>query len=1013
MNRLHIYITSLMAMVATIAVSPTEAQNKRAVDNFSISTTILDEQMKPIVGAEVSTREGASNGYTSASGEVAILARKGGIVLVEAEGYKPQIIELDTQKMPEQVILVKEERLPYEMAQITRADNGKNSLLSYTGAASIVTGSELKSYPDYSLSNTLEGRLAGLEASQTVNGLANNVSTLYVRGMHRDDTNTVMVIVDGMERNYDDILPEEIETITVLKDAMGKILYGARATNGVVVITTRRGTPHKRKINATIESGVSIATRSAEYLNSYDYATLYNEARQNDGLSDYYSAADLEGYLNSTGENDLYYPNVDYSDFFLDNTVRFTKGVIDMTGGNDKVQYSMVLNYVTGNGYEAVGPDPTLNRISARGNLDVKITNNISFVANAVARFEDRKWGNIDCSTLYTRISTYRPNEAPLTISAADMGLSESSVPYFGASRNVTANLLADLGYGGDTEEHYISSQTNLGLRFDLDEYVKGLSFGGDFMFDNYDYLKIGQTDTYATYALIGTGSDGTPTFQQVRNTSLSDSDSRESYTATRTTGYRMMANYSRQFGLHEIDAAVAYNNYYAEATGQTQDVVNAHTTARLSCLYDNRYSIEGSVAYLQSNRYSEEKRGFLSSAVGAAWILSNESFMANNSNVNLLKLKASFGHLGYDAATDYLLHVQAYGNLGTTSFGEANSSTVDVASLVRVASDIDWEYSNEFNIGLEGYFFGGKLGGEINYFHETRKNMVSSVSSEAAGVTGTLIEVDNLGSVRNQGIDLYASYMDRKGDFGYSVGLTTVLSKNKVLSVNEVDYPDANLLTVGQSTSTMYGYVAEGLFGKDVELEGHAVQELGDYGVGDIAYKDLNNDGVIDTRDRCVLGSTYPTATLGLDVNLTYKGWGLYLLGTAELGASAWLNNSYYWVDGTDKYSTIVLDRYHPENNPDGWYPSLTTYASDNNFVNSSYWLESAAFFRMKNAQLSYTFEFKSAKNPLRQLKVFVNGTNLFVLSKIKDLDPEVLNAGVTNYPLARTITGGISASF
>ncbi len=1012
MNRLHIYITSFMVMAATLVTSPAEAQ-KKTVESINISTTILDEQMKPIVGAEVSTREGAVNGYTAIDGVVSITGRKGGIVVVEAEGYKSQIIRLENQKMPSQIILMKDENLPFETSVIARADNGSTRGVNYTGAASTITGEELKSFPDYSLSNTLQGRIAGLEASQTVNGLANNVSSLYIRGAHRSDTNGIMVIVDGMERGYDDIVPEEIESITVLKDGVGKILYGARATNGVMVITTRRGTPHKRQINAKFESGVSIATRSAEYLDSYDYARLYNEARQNDGLNAFYSDREIEGYKNSTGENDLYYPNVDYNDFFIKNSVGFTKAVFDMTGGNDNVKYSMILNYVNGTGYESVGENPRLNRISARGNLDVKITKNISFVANAVARFEDRKWGNIDCTTLYSRIGSYRPNEAPLTILPEVIGMKPSSVPYFGASRDQAANLLADVGYGGSTNEHYISSQTNLGLRFDLDEYVKGLSFGGDFMFDNYDYLKIGQTDTYATYAMVGNDDAGAPLFQQMRNTSLSDSDSREGSNAVRTTGYRMMVNYHRNFGDHDIDAALAYNNYYRETTGQTQDIVNAQTTARLSYVYDNRFSAEGSLALLQSNRYSEKNRNFLSSAVGAAWIISNESFMDNNSAFDLLKLKASFGHLGYDAATSFMLHVQSFGNTSVTSFGEASSSAANITSLARIASDIDWEYSNEYNIGIEGSLFSGKLVGEINYFNETRHDMVSSVSSKAAGVIGSLTGVDNYGSVRNQGMDLYASWIDRKGDFNYSVGLTTVLSKNKVLKVNEVDYPDANVLTCGQSTSAMFGYVAEGLFGRDVELEGHAAQTFGAYGEGDIAYKDVNNDGVVDGRDRCVLGSSYPTATVGLDINLNYKGWGLYMLGTAELGSSSWLTNSYYWCSGNDKYSTAVLDRYHPENNPGGMYPRLTTTSSSNNFINSSYWLESSAFFRMKNAQLSYTFEFKSSNNPLRKLKLFVNGTNLFVLSKIKDLDPEVMNAGVTNYPLARTITGGISASF
>ncbi len=1011
-------IACFALLVGLFGVSSLQAQNKKGkkVATLTIATTIVDDEFEPIEGAEMITREGAVSNFSDASGSVEVKALANGVILVEAFGYEDVVIDLsEGETVPAQLVMTKSGILASSKDIIARGDNSTQKLAHYTGAASTVKGADLTSYPDYTLSNTLQGRLAGAVVSSTTNNHGNNIANIFVRGLKRDDSNGALYIVDGMERSYDDILPEEVESITILKDAMGKILYGSRAANGVVVITTKRGALHKRVANFNVQRGVSMATRSAEYLDSYEYATLFNEARENDGMKPYYSAKDVEGYKNSTGANDLYHPNVDYSDYFLDNTVNFTKASLDMAGGNDKVQYAVVAAYLGGNGYESTGSSSTINRIGARGNLSIKITDAISFVANSAVRYENRDYGSLDGQNIYARVSTYRPNEMPLTIDPALIGElpAKDGTPFFGASTRLTSNLLADTEYGGKTREYYISSQTNLGLRFDLSDYVKGLSVGGDFMFDNYEYFRLGHTNTYATYALVGTAGDGAPIMQQVRNESLSSADSREGFNSQRTTAWRMMANYTRSFGDHDVDAAMTHNSYFLEGWGMNQNVVNSNTTLRATYTYDDTYTLEGSLALLGSNRYNKNNRYFLSRAFGASWILSNEEFLKDCSLVDFLKVKASYGVLGYDAATSYILHQQTYGNAGTTQFGSANSSNVDAIDLVRVASDIDWEYSREYNVGAEAYMFDGRLRAELNYFHETRNDMVSGVKYRVAGVVGDLIEQDNVGKVRNQGVDGDIEWSGRKGDFSYTAGVNFLFSKNKILDWNEVAYANQNLSTIGQSTSAMYGYVALGLFGKDVEMEGHPTQLLGDYQEGDIAYKDINNDGVIDQNDRCVIGDSHPTGSLGIDLNLGYKGWGLYLLGTAETGINTWLNNSYYWVDGLDKYSDIVKDRWHAENNPDGFYPRLTTLSADNNFVNSTCWMASAAFFRLKNAQFSYTFDFNSPTSFVDKVKLFVNATNLCVFSSIKELDPEVLNSGVTNYPLSRTITGGVSVTF
>ncbi len=1018
-------IVCFALLTALLGVSSVDAQSKRnakkrEVQYLDVTSIIVDESGEPIENAEMITREGAYTSFSDANGEVSVTSVVGGVLLVEAFGYEDVVIELTRQGAPAKITMKSVALLESAGDVIERHDGSETRLAHFTGAASTIQGSELLSYADYNLSNALQGRVAGLVASQSSGTHGSATSTLYVRGQHRDDTNTVLVLIDGFIRDYDDILPEEIESITVLKDAVGKILYGSRGTNGVVSITTKRGANNKRIANVKAETGVSIATRTPEYLNSYDYATLYNEACVNDGLSPLYSQQTINGYMGSSGESDLYYPDVDYSDYFLNNSANFSKATIDMAGGNDRIKYSVVGGLLLGNGFEAVGPRSKITRINVRGSLDVKITDELSFVANSSARFESRKYGNLDSSTIYTRVSSYLPNEAPLTISPEDMyastGLTPSldGSPFFGASTRVVANLLADAVYGGNTELKYNMNHTNLGLRFNLNEHIQGLTFGGDFYLDNSDSFQLGQTDTYATYAVTGKNDDGTAVITQTRKLSLADSDSRESFASKRNMGYRGMVDFTRSYGRHDISVGAMYYYSFQETYNKNQNVVNTQTTLRANYTYNDIYSAEATFALLGSNRYAKEHRYFLSRAFGASAVLSKMDFMKSSSVVDFLKVKASYGVLGYDAATSFLLYKQIWANVGsTTSFGNANASSAQRVYMVNVASDVNWENSTEYNVGVEGIFFGGRLSGEINYFHETRKDMVESITSDVANILGGYIEVDNVGSIRNQGLDAALTWSQRRGDLNYSLGFNALIMKNKVLEWDDYDYPDAVQRTVGKSTSVMKGYEALGLFGKDVELEGHATQMLGDYGDGDIAYKDQNGDNIIDARDQVVLGDSYPTAVFGVDLDINYKGWGLYALGTAEVGISTWLNNGYYQVDGLSKYSTVVTDRYHATNNPDGSYPRLTTLSADNNFVNSSFWLQSASYFRLKSAQLSYTFAFKSVKAPVNKIKLFVNGTNLFVLSPIKDLDPEDLTAGVTTCPIARTVTGGVNVTF
>jgi len=923
----------------------------------------------------------------------------------------------------QQIVVIEDEN-----TVLQRGDGGETTQTEMTGAVSRIDGQDLRTDPDIILGNTLQGRASGLTVRQTVNSLGSNTPNFFIRGQHRNGgSDQAIVLVDGIERDFNDLIPEEIESIEVMKDAVAKALFGPAAANGVIVVKTKRGKIGERVIRLTGELGVMQATRIPKFLNSYDYATLYNEARNNDGLPDFYLPYQLEGYKNSTGVNDTFYPDVDYYDYFMKDQSLYKKFSVEASGGSQNLKYSMVAGYLGGGGFEKVGKSTGLDRLNVRGNLDITATDYLKVVADVAGRMENRSWGvindpnNSNNSGFFTALSTNYPNEYPLTIPAETMGMTPDStgIPYFGTSVRKGSNLLSDLAYRGHIEERYMSSQANLGLNFDFNQYVKGLTAEGYLTFDNYTYLRDELSRDYRMFAartyLDQTGAIQSQ-FTSMKKLNLNDSIIVTDNETRRTSGWRANVGYKNDFGLNHLSAVMGYRYYKQEMAGAAYDVIENNYNLRLNYDYGKRYLVELNLAYMGSNRFAPGNKYFLSPAGGIGWVVSNEKFLAGMKQVNYLKLKASYGILGYSGATDYSLFNTSWSDGGKMTTGSAGGNTdTKITDITRIGNpDLKWEQSAELNAGFEAMFLKNRLSAEVNYFHEIRSNIIGINAAKYADVLGAYTMSENMGKVANQGVDGCISWTDKAGDVLYSVGANFVYSKNKLLEWNEVAYPDEGMRSVGKPTDAILGLVSQGLFGRDnISISEHEPQLFGTYRDGDIAYKDVNGDGVVDARDQVQIGNSFPRTTIGLDIDLKYKNWGLYLLGTSELGIKKLLTNTYFWNKGDSKYSVLALDSYNPVRNPNGIYPILTTTDGANSYRDSDFWIADASYFRLKNVELSYTFPDK--KQPLsgKGFKVFARGINLFVISKIKDLDPEVLNAGITNNPLTAYYTGGLSFTF
>lgn len=879
----------------------------------------------------------------------------------------------------------------------------------------------LKTMPDMQLSNSLQGMAAGLIVIPGTGSLGNARSTFYVRGQHNNGTNNAIVIVDGIQRSIDNILPEEIESIEVLKDATAKILYGAQATNGVVLVRTKRGIANQRSIRVGFEYGVQKVTRLPEFLDSYNYATLFNEACLNDGLIPYYSDGDLQGYKNSTGVNDLLYPNVNYYDQFLRNSVSYRKALLELNGGNDGAKYAVTVGYSGNSGLEKVGERSALDRLNARGNLDIRITDFLNISADVAAQVEKKDWGGKDLSSLFSEMSTLRPNEYPFVISRKDLAANGISINEdalaFGASSRKSNNVYSEMLDGGTTSERYVNSQNNLGMNMDLNESVEGLSAKAYITFDNYSYLMQQLRNTYSTYSIdryLNEAGDIELRFTERQKLNLPKNQSISSSQTYRVFGWNAYLDYKHTFNeTHNLGFSTGYRYNTEEQTGNSQDIKEGNFSFRANYAYDKKYLFEATLAAMGSNKFKKGDKYFLGYSVGTAWVISKETFMENVDGVNNLLLKASYGHLGYAGNTEFFLYRTNWNKNSTNDLQLSSSQGVTTTDLIRYGNpNLKWEYSDEYNVGIKGVFLNNHLAVDMNHFHEMRKNIISINSAKYAAVGGDFIPYENVGEVMNQGFDAYLNWSDKvNGDFSYNAGLNMTYTKNKLRKSGDLTNIEEYRKAIGKPTSSIFGLQSIGLFGKDVDINKHVFQSYSNYGVGDIAYADLNGDNMIDDNDQTKIGQSFPTTVLGVDFSMNYKGFGLYVLGTAMTGVTKMLTNAYYWNNGLDGYSKLALDRYHPTNNPQGTQPHLTTTEGQNNYRNSTFWAEDGSFFRLKNVELSYTL---NTKNKIgKSYKFYVRGANLFVLSSIKDLDPELIDAGISNSPTYRSFTGGVSINF
>lgn len=949
---------------------------KRSKQYSEIKAKVVDKEGNPIQSVRITVDEGIFESSTDKQGKFSLKVTDNSTLVFDVPGFEPQYLGVSVIK--QNPVVVMEKSIPYGgVKDEVELPFRKTIAREIVGATSTIDEDAISSSNQMNVLNILSGKAPGLNVSQVPTEPGRSATVLNIRGLSRSATdNAPLIIIDGIERPLEDLTPEEIESITVLKDATSKILYGPKAVNGVLLVKTKRGIKYKRDRQFNIEFGAQTPVRMPEYLNSADYATMYNQARINDGLSPYYTQTDIDGYR--MGTNPVLYPDVDFHKLCLNDHMSYRKAIAQFRGGNESAQYYVNATYAGYGGYEAVGKNNTSNKFNLRVNLDYKVNDWLKAFVDIAGQMEFYTTNYMSADKLFSRLSSHRPNAYPIKFS--DPGNPGTEI--YGAMENANLsssreNIYAEMALGGSKENTVRKGQTNIGFDLSLDRYVKGLSAKAYVTFDVYNYLVVGKNENFSSYRPIF--NENSLIGKELLTVEKKVSDkSRIADQMYRNYGYFGQLSYDRTFqAKHQLKSDLVIFQSRRENLGSSQDDVNRTFALRTNYVYNKKWIAELDMAVMGSSRFTKGNRYGYFPTVGVAWIASEEKFLKDKEWLDFLKIKASTGLLGTDNYFDFFLFESRWNTSQSTHFGPKLEEDVNTSTLVHVGNpDLTWEKSFEINIGAEASFL-NCLTADFNYFNNYRYDILTPTTSFSS-INGGELMYRNYGSVRNQGVELALEYSGNIGKLHYSIGGNTIWSKAVYEKTDDMEGLSSNRKKEGKPVDTRFGLIAEGLFKSGDEIAAHPVQDFGPVQIGDVKYANINNDHHINENDMLPIGNEYPRFQFGLNINLAYKGFELSLSGSGMAQYDIYLNNSYYWMREDQKYSTFVKNYFNPSTG-EGKFPRLTTQQNQNNYRSSSLWMRSGNFFKLRDAMLSYSLPQNiTNKMTLKQVKLFVRGSNL-----------------------------------
>ena len=1004
-----------------------------------VTGTVKDPQGVEIIGANV-LEKGTSHGtITDINGNFTLTVSSDKAILqISYLGYVAQEVPVNGRAQLNIVLHDATEALD----EVVVVGYGKQKKESVIGAIAQVDSRDLLSTPAANVSQALSGKVAGLITSQTSGAPGADDAKIYIRGRatFAGDAQP-LVLVDGIERPFSQIAPDDIENISVLKDASATAVYGVRGANGVLLITTKRGKDQKPEVSLTANWQQQRPTRKDTYLNSYQSVTLLEEALANDGLPSQFSASDLEMYCKAsagelTGVDAMLYPNVDWYDSVLKSSAPAQRYNVSVRGGTKRMRYyasaelydqrSLVKNL--SNDVNGNSSSPSYRRYAFRANTDFFLTTDLTFSVNFGTRFEERRGPNSSEDSNYSNIF-YQLNHTPgwLFPVAYEVQNGETTRTLYGGSSQYQQNIVAALAEGGYYRAVTTINETNFILDYKLDWLTKGLNFKGMVSFDYTNYHRNLYSRGFATYELPWENRDRYDSFDAYNqfNTDTELTNSRSS-----TSEYKLymeaQLNYARKFGVHDVTGMLLYMQndyrYQSELAQRYQGLVG-----RVTYSYDDRYLAEFNFGYNGSENFMKGKRFGFFPAFSLGWRITQEKFMQPYTSwLNNLKLRASYGEVGndvyqvngakqrflYEAKWTQLNNDYYFGTTGQTGIYESQYPNYGVT----------WERAHKYNIGLEFGLWDGLLGGNIDVFYEKRNDILTQYLTKPEWV-GVWMAAGNLGTTRNSGYELELNHRNTIGkDFNYNIGLTFSHAHNEILNMDEPDAKTTYRKREGHPIGQYFGLLCDGFVTQaDLDNPDFPVSTFGNVKVGDLKYRDMNGDGFIDERDETFIGhSDVPENMYSLTLGAGYKHVGLSLMFQALDKVSRYYDAEamYAFVNG-GKVKEHHLDRWIPGeseayNLTRAKYPLLHygEYGSHNQRTNS-FFLKDGAFLRLKNVEVYYDLPAAwITKVGMSYCRLYVNASNLVTWDHLDGLtDPESNDSN--RYPIMKAVNLGVNIKF
>lgn len=986
---------------------------------------VKDATGESVIGASVVVK-GTTNGtITDFDGNFSLDGiKKGDVIVISYVGYQTQ--EIKWNGSPLNVILKEDSKT---LSEVVVVGYGTQKKANLSGSVAMVDSKELENRPIQNVSSGLQGLMPGVAITGTNGAPGQDAGKIRVRGIGTLNEAGPYILVDGIETGtLSAVDPNDIESISVLKDAASAAIYGSKAANGVVLITTKRGKTGQTKISYSGYLSFQNATNMIERMGSYEYASLLNQALEAEGMSKRFNDTELQKFKDG---NDPLYPDTDWYDLAYKTGVQHRHNV-NINGGSENVKYMASLGYLNQTG---ILPNAGREQFNARTNLDMKINKRLS---------------------------------ARMNLSFIKNDYSDASSAYYGGSSDQIIrqlNLIApwivaryDDGTWGTISDGSPIAWLDSGMKVNRDNY----NFSGMAAVDYeiFDGLKLTLQGAYVNNLQNYNYFQKYIKYNENKESDPSQLDER--FYKWDRTNYDALLNYNKNFGKHNIKGLLGwhtekYNYKYQKAVrkkfpnneltdmnagdastqsneGYTAELAMISWFARINYDFAGKYLLEANIRADASSRFAEGHRWGYFPSFSGAWRISEEAFMesAKDSWLSGLKIRASWGQLGNQDAlsgsnNDYYPALNTYNLDSKYAFGGSLNSGY-YQRKYRLET-ISWEKASTWGVGVDFTLF-NKLNGSLDYYNRKTTGIIMDVTVPKEFALDAY--KDNVGSMRNSGIEINLSYNTKIGQVDFGIAGNFSYNKNEILDLGGGDpnkYLDATdgysqRNKVGEAMNSYYIYRADGFFNSQEEADAYTAKYGNPFGktfkAGDLRYVDTNKDGKLTADDREYCGSSDPKIIYGFNINAGWKGIDLSLMFNGAAGVKR-------LFDGYEVYGNFSGDAAHPAtiwrdawtpDNHDASMPRIfydTNSASSSRSVQSDFWLQDTSYLRLKNLQLGYTLP-KGWLNSVgvENIRIYYSVENLLTFDKMKiNIDPESTSQRLSSYPLLRTHAFGVNVTF